>query len=201
MSNDKSRIEPVSEASDEGVVYQDPREELLFRAAHFRWWENEAQTPVLLTYYCYAKALRDFLRTGTIAEAAALARTSKASIKRAKALGAHPFEWFHEKWIFRSEAGDRLTRRDIESLAVTTLSQERAVLAAAKAHVGGSRKIEEATRRKKVPQRDSCTHEEHEPSTEGPASGIFPSRSKDLAKTRPRKIDDASREEKKSSTK
>jgi hypothetical protein len=197
VANDRSRN---VDTQSKGAAENRPRrevEELRFRAAHLRQWEDEILTPVLLVYYCYAKAVHDVVRTGSIAEAVAETNTSRRAISRVNAVGAHTLEWFHEKWTHRSERGERLTKRDIEALAVTTLSKERAVLASAKAQVETSRKIEEATRRKKGPQRPFLPRAVREPLPEAPASGIFPSGSK-LANTRSRKIDCASRAEKKS---
>jgi hypothetical protein len=196
VTNDESHTDTQSERSDENV----PRKEILelrFRAGHLRAWEDTALTSVLLVYYCCAKAVHEVVRTGSIAEAATALNVSKRSIRRVNAVGAHTFEWFHEKWMHRSEKGERFTKRDIEGLAMSTLSKQKAILASAKAQVESSRKIEVATRRDKGPLRPFVEHEAQEFSTEGPASGIFPSRSK-LAKTRPRKIDEASRAEKKS---
>jgi hypothetical protein len=152
-------------------------EELLFRAGHLRHWENEILTPVLLVYYCYAKAVHDVVRTGSIAEAAAALNANERSIRRANAVGARTFEWFHEKWMHRSDAGERLTRRHIEALALTTLPKERAALACAKARVESTRKIESATRREKGPQRPILPNLVEEPLPEAPTSGIFLSRS------------------------
>jgi hypothetical protein len=197
VANDKSRsIGAKSNGGDESV----PRKEVVelrFRAGHLRAWEDTALTGVLLVYYCCAKAVHEVVRTGSIAEAVAETNMSKSSIKRLNAVGAHTFEWFHEKWMHRSERGERFTKRDIEALAMTTPLREKAVLASAQAQVQVSRKIEAATRREKVPQRNFVESEAQESSTEAPASGIFSSRRK-LAKTRSRTIDEASRVGKKS---
>ncbi len=175
-------------------------EELLLRAGHLHHWEHEILTPVLFVYYCYAKAVHDVVRTGSMAEAAAIANVSRSSIFRANAVGAHPFEWFHERWTHRSEAGERLTKRDIEALAMTTASNERAALAGAKAHVPASRKMEQMTRRKKVPLRDFLGTGAAERLPEAPVSGIFLSDG-GLPKARRRKTDGVSRAEKKSRSK
>lgn len=196
MSNDQSQIDVTSESSDEGVPRKEV-EELLFQSAHLRRWEADVLTPLLLTYYPYAKAIHEVVVTGSIKEAAHLARVSESSTRRANAVGAHTDEWFLEKWAHRSKAGDRLTRRHIEALAVATLSQEKAAFADAQTRVGGSRKMEEATRRKKRPLRANLESGVAEPLAEPPASGTFPSRG-ELAKTRPRKVDGASQEDKKS---
>jgi hypothetical protein len=191
MSTMRPRIGAQSKGSDANV----PRKEVVelrFRAGHLRAWEDTALSGVLLVYYCFAKAVHEVVRTGSIAEAAAEMNMSKRSIGRANAVGAHTVEWFLEKWTHRSERGERFMKRDIESLAMTTPSKERAVVASAKAQVHASRKIEVATRRDKGPLRPFVEGEAQESSTKGPASGIFPSHSK-LAKTRPRKIDEASR--------
>jgi hypothetical protein len=192
MSRSKLTEGPVTAAPPPATVAE--RKELVelrFRAGHLRWWETEGRTAVLLIYYQYGKAVYDAVQAGiSIEEPASVAQVKESSIRRAKAVGTRPFEWFHEKCMYRSDAGERLTRRHIETLAIATASREKAALAAAKARVGGSRKMEEATRRKKLPQREDLPSEAIEPLSEGPASGTFPS-PKGPAKARDRGMDDS----------
>jgi hypothetical protein len=170
-----SAVNRKSNVGGESATHKGPRDKLAFCAGYLRWWEDSSVGFLLLHYHAYARAVHEFLLTGAaIGEAAALAHTSESSIRRARTVGAHSFEWFHEKLMQRSNTGERLTRRHIELLALTTLSKEKAALAAAKAHVGNSRKMEEATRREKRPQRATLSSEETEPLAEGPVSGILP---------------------------
>jgi hypothetical protein len=170
------RIDAQPDGSDERIPRKDPRERLRFYAGYLRWWEDANVGFLLLHYFAYAQAVHDFLLTGaTIAEAAAVACNKVASIKRAKAVGAHTFDWFHEKLMHRSKTGDRLTRRHIEALAIATQSMEKAALALVATEVPPARKMEDTLRRTKVPPRDFRTSEVPEPLAEAPASGILPS--------------------------
>lgn len=155
MQNDEPKSGELPPERDDERVARDKAEELVFCAGYLRWWEDATVEHLLLHYYAYARAVFEFLQTGrTIAEAAALAGASEANIKRARAVGRHSVAWFHEKLTYRSQAGERLTRRHIEALAIATLSEEHAALEQAQGGVGPARKLEKRVRRKNVPRRD-----------------------------------------------
>jgi hypothetical protein len=177
--------------------------DLRSRAGRLRYWETEGQTATLLVYYQFAKAVHDFCQAGgSVREAMTAAQVEESSIRRAKAVGGRPFEWFHERWTFRSSLGERLTRRHIETLATAPASKGKAALEEARTRIGGSRKMETAVRRKKPPLREEVAGDAPKALRERSGSGtLSPDAEVEGARSGGRTSGKATRAKKKSSSK